>query len=329
MTVGTLDGLVAQLGDACEGAVRGGASLAELSTLRVGGPARVLVTAESDHDLAVVGQACLEHRLPWAIVGRGSNLLVSDHGWPGVAIQLGTGFRGVEIDGASVRAGAAEKLPVLAVRAADAGLTGFAWGCAVPGSLGGAVRMNAGAHGGDMAEHLVEVEIVRLRTGIRETWPVVALGFGYRSSCLPDDAVVVAATLVLTVGDADTVREEIRSIRSWRRTHQPLNEPNCGSVFTNPVDGSAGRLIDEAGLKGLRVGGAQISMRHANFIVTRNGATAQDVASLIRLVQNGVREATGVELVPEVARLGAFPATEGDVAAEPAAVDDVRGVVGG
>lgn len=329
MTVSGFDDVVAQLADACDGAVRGGASLAELSTLRVGGPARVLVTAESDRDLAVVGQACLEHRLPWAIVGRGSNLLVSDHGWPGVAIQLGTGFRGVEISGASVRAGAAEKLPVLAVRAADAGLTGFAWACAVPGSLGGAVRMNAGAHGGDVAEHLVEVEIVRLRTGLRETWPALTLGLGYRSSCLPDDAVVVAATLLLTLGSTDTVREEIRSIRSWRRAHQPLNEPNCGSVFTNPVDRSAGRLIDEAGLKGRRVGGAQVSTRHANFIVTRGGATAQDVASLIRLVQDGVRETSGVELVPEVTRIGAFPAGEERIAAAPGAVDGLRGVVGG
>ncbi len=316
MTVRALDELVAELTEACAGTVRGGASLAELSTLRVGGPARVLVTAESDHDLAAIGQACLRHGVPWTVIGRGSNLLVSDHGWPGVAIQLGTHFRGVEIDGRSVRAGAAEKLPVLAVRVADVGLTGFAWACAVPGSLGGAVRMNAGAHGGDMAKHLVEVEIVRLRTGIRETWPASTLGLGYRSSALPDDAVVVAASLFLEAGDADTVREEIRSIRSWRRAHQPLNEPNCGSVFTNPVDGSAGRLIDEAGLKGHRQGGAQVSTRHANFIVTRGGATANDVARLIRVIQDRVRETSGVELIPEVARLGAFT---GDGGVDPVA----------
>lgn len=300
------DLLVAQLADTCEGQVQEQASLAALSTLRVGGPARALVTAESDHDLAAVGRACLEHRIPWTVVGRGSNLLVADRGWPGVAIKLGKRFRGIEIEDDLVRAGAAEPLPVLAVRAADAGRAGFAWACAVPGSLGGAVRMNAGAHGGDMAEHLVEVEIVRLRSGIRETWPAVTLGLGYRSSSLPDDAVVVAATLSLPTGDADAVREEIRSIRAWRRAHQPLNEPNCGSVFTNPVGGSAGRLIDEAGLKGHRVGGAQVSTRHANFIVTRAGASATDVASLIREVQAGVRAASGIELVPEVAWLGAF-----------------------
>jgi UDP-N-acetylmuramate dehydrogenase len=300
------DALVAQLTATCEGQVRAHASLASLSTLRVGGPARALVTAESDQDLAGVGAACLEHGVPWAVIGRGSNLLVADQGWPGVAIQLGKRFRGIEVEGDLLRAGAAEPLPVLAVRAADAGRTGFAWACAVPGSLGGAVRMNAGAHGGDMATHLVEVEIVRLRTGIRETWPAATLGLGYRSSALPDDAVVVAATLSLPAGDADTVREEIRSIRAWRRAHQPLNEPNCGSVFTNPAGESAGRLIDEAGFKGHRVGGAQVSTRHANFIVTRSGATATDVATLIRDVRAGVLDATGIDLVPEVARLGAF-----------------------
>jgi UDP-N-acetylmuramate dehydrogenase len=300
------DALVAQLTATCEGQVRAQASLASLSTLRVGGPARALVTAESDQDLAGVGAACLEHGVPWAVIGRGSNLLVADQGWPGVAIQLGKRFRGIEVEGDLLRAGAAEPLPVLAVRAADAGRTGFAWACAVPGSLGGAVRMNAGAHGGDMATHLVEVEIVRLRTGIRETWPAATLGLGYRSSALPDDAVVVAATLSLPAGDADTVREEIRSIRAWRRAHQPLNEPNCGSVFTNPAGESAGRLIDEAGFKGHRVGGAQVSTRHANFIVTRSGATATDVATLIRDVRAGVLDATGIDLVPEVARLGAF-----------------------
>jgi UDP-N-acetylmuramate dehydrogenase len=300
------DALVAQLTATCSGQVRAHASLASLSTLRVGGPARALVVAESDQDLAGIGAACLEHRVPWAVIGRGSNLLVADQGWPGVAIHLGKRFRGIEVEGDLLRAGAAEPLPVLAVRAADAGRTGFAWACAVPGSLGGAVRMNAGAHGGDMATHLVEVEIVRLRTGIRETWPAATLGLGYRSSALPDDAVVVAATLSLPAGDADTVREEIRSIRAWRRAHQPLNEPNCGSVFTNPAGESAGRLIDEAGFKGHRVGGAQVSTRHANFIVTRNGATATDVATLIRDVRAGVLDATGIDLVPEVARLGAF-----------------------
>jgi UDP-N-acetylmuramate dehydrogenase len=285
--------------------VRADAPLAALTTLRVGGPAAALVHAQRDGDLAAVGRVCLEEGVPWAVVGRGSNLLVADAGFPGVVVVLGRGFRGFELAGHRVRAGAAEPLPTLAVRLADAGYTGFAWACSVPGSLGGAVRMNAGAHGGEMADHLVEAELVRLRTGTRETWPVATLGLRYRHSELPDDGVVVAATLELPHGDPETVRAEITAIRAWRRRHQPLNEPNCGSVFTNPEGESAGRLIDEvAGAKGLTRGGARISERHANFIVTRPGATAADVHGLIVEVQQRVHAATGIRLRPEVTVLG-------------------------
>lgn len=304
--VAPADPVVAALAAACQGEVRAQASLADLTTLGVGGAARVLLFAQRDEDLAAAGNLALAHGLPWAIIGRGSNLLVADAGWPGVAITLGRGFRGVQIEGQHVRVGAAEPLPALAVRVADAGLDGAAWTCAVPGTLGGAVRMNAGAHGGELAEILVEAEIVRLRTGVRETWPRETLGLGYRSSALPDDAVVVAATLALTPGDRDEIRDQIMRIRAWRRANQPLNEPNCGSVFTNPPGDSAGRLVEEAGAKGLSVGGARISTRHANFIVTRPGARASDVYELITQVRARVRERTSVDLIPEVAMLGAF-----------------------
>jgi UDP-N-acetylmuramate dehydrogenase len=300
------DPVLDELTSAVVGEVRADASLAELTTLRVGGRARVLVTAERDEDLAAVGRVCREHRLPWAVVGRGSNLLVSDEGWPGIAIQLGRGFRGLEIADGLVRAGAAEPLPALAVRVADAGYSGFAWACSVPGTLGGAVRMNAGAHGGEMADHLVEVDLVRLRTGTRETWPLETLGLAYRHSELPDDAVVVAATLRLPPGDPETVREEIGAIRAWRRAHQPLNDPNCGSVFTNPPDASAGQLIDAAGGKAIRVGGAGVSELHANFITTTPGATASDVRGVIRQVQELVLGTAGLLLRPEVVMLGRF-----------------------
>lgn len=288
--------------------------LAPLTTLRVGGNARVLVTAEDDHDLGAVGRVATEHGVPWLIVGRGSNLLVPDAGWAGIAVVLGRGFRGVAFapspqrpGGRRVHAGAAEPLPALAVRVADAGCAGFAWACAVPGTVGGAVRMNAGAHGSDMARHLVEVDLLRLRTGTRETWTVDALGLGYRRSQLPDDGVVVSATLDLAPGDPEAVRAEIARIRTWRRTHQPLNEPNCGSVFTNPSGDSAGRLIEEAGAKGLCIGGAQVSERHANFIVTRPGATAADVLAVIGEVQRRVHEHAGIDLHTEVVRVPAVP----------------------
>jgi UDP-N-acetylmuramate dehydrogenase len=307
------DPLVAELRAAgATGAVHPGSSLAELTTLRVGGPARMLVTAEQDVDLAAVGAVCVAHGLPWLVVGRGSNLLVADEGWPGIAVTLGRGYRGVEIAGTRAWLGAAEPLPTVAVRLADAGLGGAAWAAGVPGTVGGGVRMNAGAHGGEVADHLVEIDLVRLRSGTRETWPAAACGLSYRASELPDDAVIVSATWELAPADRDTVRAEIREVRDWRRAHQPLREPNCGSVFANPPGDSAGRLIEAVGAKGLRVGGAEISTKHANFIVTSPGASAQDVATLIATVQDRVVEAHGIRLRAEVVVAGAGRGAGGD-----------------
>lgn len=306
------DPLVEDLQAAGISEVTAEAPLAELTTLRVGGPARALIEVDDDEQLAAAGRLCREHDVPWAVVGRGSNLLVSDSGWPGVVITLGRGYRMLEISedddgtGGVIVAGAAEPLPSLAVRVASAGFAGFAWAAAVPGSLGGAVRMNAGAHGGEMRDHLISADLVRLDSGARETWPVDTLGLTYRHSELPSDAVVVAASLRLVRGDADRIKEEISEIRSWRREHQPINEPNCGSVFTNPPDDSAGRLVDSAGMKGHRVGGASISEVHANFIVTERDATASDVRALVRVVRHRVHEVHGVLLRPEVQMLGTF-----------------------
>jgi UDP-N-acetylmuramate dehydrogenase len=306
------DPLVDELREAGIAEVRPGSSLAELTTLRVGGPARVLVVAERDADLAAVGAVCRAHQLPWLVVGRGSNMLVADAGWPGVAVTLGRGFRGVEVvdldeEGGTVVLGAAEPLPTVAVRLADAGLAGAAWAAGVPGTVGGGVRMNAGAHRGEVADHLVEIDLVRLRSGARETWPASACGLTYRHSELPDDAVVVSATWRLARGDRDTVRAEIREVRGWRRAHQPINEPNCGSVFTNPAGDSAGRLIEAVGAKGARVGGAEVSTKHANFIVAGSAATADDVMQLITELRRRVADATGVLLRPEVVVVGDRP----------------------
>lgn len=164
--------------------------------------------------------------------------------------------------------------------------------------------MNAGAHGGETSQCLVEVEIFRLQQGARETWPVDALGLRYRHSELPADGIVVAATMQLESASAEAIKEEIAEIRQWRRDHQPLNEPNCGSVFTNPPGDSAGRLVDSAGAKGMAVGGASVSTMHANFIVTTPGATASDVVTLIEQVRERVAQVHGVDLVPEVQMRG-------------------------
>lgn len=300
--------VVEELAAACTGAVTGDASLAGHTTLRVGGPARVLVEAEGDADLAAVGRAADEHDLPVLVVGRGSNMLVTDAGWSGIAVVLGRGLRACDIveteGGGRVHVGGAEPLPVVAVRTAAAGLGGFAWGAGVPGTIGGAVRMNAGAHGGEMVDVLVEAELFRLGSRTREVWPADQLGLAYRSSQLPSDAVVVAATLELPSASPEQVRAEIDEVRDWRREHQPINQPNCGSVFVNPDGDSAGRLIDASGLRGLEHGGAQVSELHANFIVTTPDATASDVLELIRIVHDTVLEEHGVDLRSELVVVG-------------------------
>jgi UDP-N-acetylmuramate dehydrogenase len=285
-------------------------SLASHTTLRVGGPARVLATIEDEAALVGVVRCAVERELPLLVLGRGSNLLVGDDGWPGIVLRLGSGLRGITVDGTSVHCGGAEPMPSVAVHTAQAGLGGFAWGCAVPGTIGGGVRMNAGAHGADMSDSVREARVVDPRTGDVETWDIERLGLTYRHSALPDAAIVTQVTLALEPADPAVVLADIDAIRAWRRANQPINRPSCGSVFTNPDGDSAGRLIDRAGLKGTRVGGAEVSMVHANFIVTRPGALAADVVALIELITDRVEAATGVVLVPEVVRPGA-PA-EGD-----------------
>jgi len=278
------------------------AELAQLTTLRVGGPARLLVTVDDETALVRTTSFLARRRLPLLVLGRGSNLLVGDEGWPGVVLRLGAGFRGIVAEGPRVRVGAAEPMPSVAVRTAQLGLTGFAWGAAVPGSIGGGVRMNAGAHGADMADALVEARVLDLRTGSIEDRGPEQLGLGYRRSALTSDEVVTSVTLELTHDDPARIMGEIDTIRGWRREHQPLNRPSCGSVFTNPPGASAGALIEAAGLKGLRIGGAEVSTTHANFIVTSPGARASDVEALIDRVTERVRAHAGIELRTEVVR---------------------------
>lgn len=280
------------------------ASLAEQTTLKVGGPARALLRVDDPVALPEVVRRCAESELPVLVLGRGSNLLIADGGWDGVALTLGRGFRGVEIEGTRVTAGAAEPMPVLAEKVSRAGLAGLAFGIAIPGTLGGAVRMNAGAHGRELRDVLVDADVVRIETGAQERWDVPRLEMSYRHTALPAGAVVVRARLELTAAPIEEVREEMREMRAWRREHQPISEPSCGSVFRNPEGDAAGRLIEAAGLKGRRRGNAAISEKHANFITVEPGARADDVHGLIREVQAEVRARFGVDLETEVVLVG-------------------------
>lgn len=283
------------------------ASLAPFTTFRVGGPADVLVEAESEEDLRAIavvrGEAGAD--VPVAIVGKGSNLLVSDEGLRGIAVRLGRSFRDHERTASGLRLGGAVQLPAAARLTARYGLTGFEFAAEIPATFGGAVRMNAGAHERSMSDVLVWSRILDLTTGEARTVDVSQLGYAYRRSALRDGDLVVGGEIALERGDPDAVAARIAEFLRWRRERQPPGR-SAGSVFKNPSGDSAGRLIDAAGGKGMRVGGAEVSAVHANFIVTAPGATASDVWALIARLQNLVRQEAGVHLEPEVRFLGTF-----------------------
>jgi UDP-N-acetylmuramate dehydrogenase len=271
------------------------------TTLRVGGTADELVELAGPSDLAgLVGR--LAGR-PVFVLGNGSNTLVADAGFPGVVVHLGPGFSEVAFEGVRVRAGAAADLPVIARRSVEAGLAGFEWAVGVPGTLGGAVAMNAGGHGSDMAACVVEATIVDLRTGSVSVRSKDALAFGYRTSSVAPHELVLEATLELHPGDPEEGRRRLREIVRWRREHQP-GGANCGSVFTNPQGDSAGRLIEAAGLAGRRHGSAEVSTKHANFIQAAEGGSADDVVALMLEVAEVVEAASGVRLRSEVRLVG-------------------------
>ena len=280
--------------------------LGPLTTYRVGGSADLFVVAADAAELAAIAEAVAGEGVPTLVVGRGSNLLVADAGFHGVAIQLAGDFEAVGIEGTVVTAGGAASLPVVARQSAAAGLTGFEWAVGVPGSIGGAVRMNAGGHGSDMAASLTRVHLVDLATGEDGWVPTDRLDLAYRHSSVRADQVVVAAELALAVGDRAAAEAEISEIVRWRRAHQPGGQ-NAGSVFTNPPGDSAGRLIEAAGAKGLRVGTAHVSTKHANFIQADDGGSADDVWRLMQAVQEAVHASSGVALHPETRLVGFDP----------------------
>jgi UDP-N-acetylmuramate dehydrogenase len=278
--------------------------LGPLTTYRVGGAAAVFVEIVDDAGLALVRDAVRQTGVPLLVVGKGSNLLVADRGFPGLAVVLGGEFCEIEINaGGRVKAGGGCSLPVLARRTAAAGLTGFEWAVGVPGSVGGAVRMNAGGHGSEMSEHLVRYWFADLRGGPDGERSVESLEYSYRHSSLLAHQLVLHAELGLTEGDRAASEAEIAEIVRWRREHQPGGQ-NAGSVFTNPPDDSAGRLIDAAGLKGHRRGSAYVSPKHANFFQADEGGSADDVHELIEEVRRRVEDATGISLVPELRMIG-------------------------
>jgi UDP-N-acetylmuramate dehydrogenase len=299
----------AELRRALPGAVTANAPLAPLTTYHLGGPVAVLVRADTRATLAAVARVVREHSPPILVVGRGSNLLVADRGFVGVAVVLGGDFDTIELAGPDggvgvARAGGAVPLPVLARRTAAAGWSRLEFFVGIPGSVGGAVRMNAGGHGRETAEVLVCARSVDLAgDGVEVERGAAELALGYRSSAIGPTAVVTGADFAVEAATPGECEAAIAEIVRWRREHQP-GGANAGSVFRNPPGDSAGRVIDALGLKGFRVGGAVVSHKHANFFQAEPGATADDVRGLVLEVRRRVADATGVELEPELRMVG-------------------------
>jgi UDP-N-acetylmuramate dehydrogenase len=279
------------------------APLGSLTTYRVGGTAALSVEPADEAALLQVARALAGLDVPILVVGNGSNLLVADAGFAGLAVVLGAGMGGLVVGGNEVRAGGALALPTLARRTAAAGLTGLEWAVGVPGTVGGAVRMNAGGHGSDTVTTLVGYRMVDLDTATGAEHPVEDLAASYRHTTIGAGQVVIQATFRLAPGDPATGRSAIDEIVRWRRANQP-GGANAGSVFTNPPGDSAGRLIDACGSKGLRIGTAEVSPKHANFIQADRGGSADDVRRVMDKVRSDVLAAFGVELTTEVQMVG-------------------------
>lgn len=279
--------------------------LGPLTTYRFGGPARYVVTVDGEQDLRDAAAIAEGEHLPIAALGRGSNVVVADDGFRGVVLRAGPGL-GRRSVGEEVAAGAAVPLPLLARESAKAGRGGLEFLTGIPGSVGGAVRMNAGCHGSEIRDVLTAALVFDLATGTSRECAPDELDLSYRHSNLSDLDFVIEArfkTVARPVADAE---HSIREIARWRRDNQPGGTLNAGSVFKNPEGDSAGRIIDDAGLKGHSVGAVSVSERHANFFVAGEGATAREVYDLVTDVRARVLASSGVDLEPEIRFVGEF-----------------------
>jgi UDP-N-acetylmuramate dehydrogenase len=288
------------------GRVQQHVGLADLTWLRVGGPAEVLVTPADTEDLAAL-VAGLPADVPLTILGVGSNMIVREGGIPGVVVRLSPkSFGAIEVlEGQRIRAGAAVLDQRLAKVAAEAGIGGFAFLAGIPGTIGGALKMNAGAHGGETKDLFISAEAVTPEGRVVTLGPD-DLGFNYRHSAVPEGTIFKSATFQGTASTPEAERDAIRHVQDTREATQPIKSRTAGSTFKNPPGQSSWRLIDAAGLRGFRMGGAHMSTMHPNFLINDDGASAYDVELLGEIVRRRVFEHSGVKLEWEVKRLGVF-----------------------
>lgn len=299
-----MDDLFAYLKVNLPGRVRRNEALAAYTTLKIGGPADLFVLAESAADLQLLIKTAAERKIPLFILGNGSNLLVSDRGIRGIVVKLAGEFKNIVLDGCEITAGAGVMLPVLALRTAKAGLSGLELLAGIPGTVGGALVMNAGALGQCIGDAVQSVTVFD-RTGKIKILSREELHFAYRKSILQErDYLIAGVKLHLSPGEKEELQRNLQAAVAKRKRSQPLSMPNAGSVFRNPREFPAGRLIEELGFKGFKQGQAAVSELHANFIVNEGGATAQDVLQLIKLIQERVQEKYHILLEPEIKVIG-------------------------
>jgi UDP-N-acetylmuramate dehydrogenase len=287
------------------GKVKENERLANHTTMKIGGPADLFIEPSSIENLKKVMTVINKHGVNWRAIGRGSNLLVSDKGIEGIVIKLGAGMDRLEIDGTTITVGGGHSLVSLATLISKKGLTGLEFASGIPGSVGGAVYMNAGAHGSDISKILTRAHIL-FNDGTMEWLSNEEMEFSYRTSVLQNKrpGIVVEAVFDLVTGDRAAIVAQMQKNKDYRKETQPWNFPCAGSIFRNPLPNYAGRLIETAGLKGFSIGGAKISEMHGNFIVNAGNATAADVLALIQHIKDTIYKLYGVEMETEVEIVG-------------------------
>ena len=297
--------MVNELLSANVGKVKEMEPLSNHTTIKVGGPADVLIEPDSVENLKKTMAIIKKHEVPWRAIGRGSNLLVSDEGVEGVVIKIGEGLDELHVDGETVTVGGGYSLVRLATLMSKQGLSGLEFAGGIPGSVGGAVYMNAGAHGSDMSQ-IVKRALILFPDGMMEWLTNEEMQFAYRTSVLQTKrrGICIAAELQLISGNREEIVAKMRKNKDYRRETQPWDKPCAGSIFRNPLPQYAGKLIEEAGLKGYTIGGAKISEQHANFIVNTGKAKAKDVLDLIQFVKKTIHELHGIHLRTEVEIIG-------------------------